>query len=144
MQLKNTSDRDLHVALLDLTDRLECDVLYQTQTITAGKEVNANAAGGPMTLTLSSGVDPVPGARTQDWLKIVVSDKEFGAAAFELAAVGEQSRSTGSPPSNMLELIAARTVSRAVTPVDPTQFEPAGADWCATTVALVVEVPTVA
>ena len=28
MHLKNTSDRDLHVALLDLTDRLECDVLY--------------------------------------------------------------------------------------------------------------------
>ena len=94
-----------------------------------------------MKLSLSSGVDPVPGARTQDWLKIVVSEKPFEASAFELAAVGEQSRSTGTPPSNMLELIAARTVSRGVTPVDPTQFEPAGADWCATTVALVVEVP---
>ena len=144
MHLKNASDRDLHVALLDLTDRLECDVLYQTQSITAGTEVNANAAGGPMKLSLSSGVEPVAGARTQDWLKVVVSDKPFEASAFELAAVGEQSRSTGNSPSNMLELIAARAVSRAVTPVDPAQFKPAGADWCATTVALVVEVPAVA
>ena len=141
MHLENTSDRDLHVALLDLTDRLECDVLYQSQKIAAGVEDNANAKGGPMKLSLSSGVDPVPGARTQDWLKIVVSENPFEASAFELAAVGEQSRSTGSPPSNMLELIAARTVTRGVTPVDPTQFEPAGADWCATTIALVVEVP---
>ena len=144
MHLKNTSDRDLHVALLDLTDRLECDVLYQTKTIAAGTETNANEMGGPMRLSLSQGVDPVPGARTQDWLKIVVSENPFEASAFELAAIGEQSRSTGSQPSNMLELIAARTVSRAVTPVDPAKFEPAGADWCATTVALVVEVPAVA
>jgi hypothetical protein len=149
MHLKNTSDRDLHVALLDLTDRLECDVLYQTQLITAGTEVNANAMGGPMKLSLSSGVEPAAGARTQDWLKIVVSDKPFEASAFELAAVGEQPRSTRNAPTNMLELIAARTVSRAVTPVDPAQFDPAtfkpaGADWCATTVALVVEVPAVA
>ena len=141
MHLKNTSDRDLHVALLDLTDRLECDVLYQSQKIAAGIEDNVNAKGGPMKLSLSSGVDPVPGTRTQDWLKIVVSENPFEASAFELAAIGEQSRSTGSPPSNMLELIAARTVTRGVTPVDPTQFEPAGADWCATTIALVVEVP---
>jgi hypothetical protein len=129
------------VALFDLTDRLECDVLYQTQTIAAGMEVNANAFGGPMTLSVSSGVDPVPGASSQDWLKIVVSDQPFTASAFELAAVGEQSRSTGTTPSNMLELIAARAVSRAVTPVDPSKLKPAGADWCATTVALVVEVP---
>jgi hypothetical protein len=149
MHLKNTSDRDLHVALLDLTDRLECDVLYQARTIAAGAEDNVNDKGGPMKLTLSRGVDPVPGARTQDWLKIVVSEKPFEASAFELAAIGEQPRSTASAPSNMLELIAARTVSRAITPVDPAVFdsagfEPAGADWCATTVALVVEVPPVA
>jgi hypothetical protein len=98
---------------------------------------------------LSSGVEPAAGARTQDWLKIVVSDKPFEASAFELAAVGEQPRSTRNAPSNMLELIAARTVSRAVTPVDPAHFDPAtfkpaGADWCATSVALVVEVPAVA
>ncbi|MGD9705748.1 MAG: caspase family protein [Acidimicrobiia bacterium] len=144
MHLRNDAQRDLYVALLDLTDRLECDVLYPTQKIAAGTEVNVNALGGPMKLSLSSGVDPVPGARTQDWLKIVVSENPFEAGAFELAAIGEQSRSTGSPPRNMLELIAARTVSRAVSPVDPAQFEPAGADWCATTVALVVEVPSVA
>ena len=53
MHLKNTSDRDLHVALLDLTDRLECDVLCQTQTIAAGMEINANEMGGPMKLSLS-------------------------------------------------------------------------------------------
>jgi hypothetical protein len=58
--------------------------------------------------------------------------------------VGEQARSTRSSPSNMLELIAARTVSRGVTAVDPAQFGPAAADWCATTVALVVEVPSAA
>ena len=144
MHLKNTSDRDLHVALLDLTDRLECTVLYQTKTLAAGTEDNANERGGPMKLSLSSGVDAVPGARTRDWLKIVVSESPFEANAFQLAAVGEQSRSVGDPPSNMLELIAARTVSRGITAVDPSQFAPAGADWCATTVALVVEVPTVA
>ena len=144
MNLKNTSDRDLYVALLDLTDRLECDVLYQTKTLAAGTEDNVNEKGGPMKLSLSDGVDPVPGARTQDWLKIVVSESLFDANAFELAAVGEQARSIGAPPSNMLELIAARTVSRTITAVDPSQLEPAGADWCATTVALVVEVPSVA
>ncbi len=95
MHLKNTSDRDLHVALLDLTDRLECDVLYQTKTLAAGTEDNVNSKGGPMKLTLSSGVDPVPGARTQDWLKIIVSESPFEANAFELAAVGEQARSSG-------------------------------------------------
>jgi hypothetical protein len=143
MHLKNTSDQDLHVALLDLTDRLECDVLYQTK-LAAGIEDNANARGGPMKLSLSSGVDPVPGARTQDWLKIIVSESPFDAKAFELAAIGEQARSSGRSPSNMLELIAARTVSRGVTAVDPAQFEPAAVDWCATTVAMVVEVPPVA
>ena len=90
MHLKNTSDRDLHVALLDLTDRLECDVLYQTKTLAAGTEDNVNSKGGPMKLSLSRGVDPVPGARTQDWLKIIVSESPFEANAFELAAVGEQ------------------------------------------------------
>ena len=144
MHLKNTSDQDLHVALLDLTDRLECDVLYQTKTLARGTEDNVNEKGGPMRLSLSSGVDPVAGARTQDWLKIIVSESPFEASAFELAAVGEQARSSGTPPSNMLELIAARTVSRGVTAVDPSQFEPAAADWCATTVALVVEVQPVA
>jgi hypothetical protein len=144
MHLKNTSDRDLHVALLDLTDRLECDVLYQTTTLAAGSEDNVNKKGGPWTLTLSSGVDPVPGARTLDWLKIVVSENQFEANAFQLAAIGEQSRSVGTVPSNMLELIAARTVNRGLTAVDPSQIESTGADWCATTVALVVEVPTVA
>ena len=97
-----------------------------------------------MKLSLPNGVAAVPGARTQDWLKIVVSESPFEANAFQLAAVGEQSRSVGAPPSNMLELIAARTVSRGITAVDPSQFAPSGADWCATTVALVVEVPTVA
>jgi hypothetical protein len=144
MHLKNTSDRDLHVALLDLTDRLECDVLYQTKVLAAGTEDNVNEKGGPMKLTLSSGVDPVPGARTQDWLKIVVSESPFEADAFELAAVGEQSRAIASQPTNMLELIAARTVSRGVSAVDPSEFAQSGADWCATTVAVVVEVPTVA
>jgi Caspase domain len=144
MRLKNTSDGDLYVALLDLTDRLECDVSYQTKKLAAGAENNVNDEGGPMKLTLSSGVDPVPGARTQDWLKIVVSENQFDANAFELAAVGEQSRSVGTAPSNMLELIAARTVSRAITAVDPSQVESTGADWCATTIALVIEVPTVA
>jgi hypothetical protein len=143
MHLKNTSDRSLYVALLDLTDRLECDVLYQTKTLGAGTEDNVNDKGGPMKLSLSQGVDPVPGARTQDWLKIVVSESPFEADAFELAAVGEQARSSAPEPSNILELIAARTVSRGVTAVDPGQFEPAAADWCATTVALVVEVPSV-
>jgi hypothetical protein len=143
MHLKNTSDHDLYVALLDLTDRLECDVLYQAK-LAAGIEDNANQKGGPMKLSLSSGVDPVPGARTQDWLKIIVSETEFEAEAFELAAIGEQSRSVGNPPTNMLELIAAQTVSRGVTAVDPAQFEPAAADWCATTIAMVVEVPPVA
>ncbi len=141
MHLKNTSDQGLHVALLDLTDRLECDVLYQTRKLAAGTEDNVNERGGPMKLTLSAGVDPVPGARTQDWLKIVVSETPFDASAFELAAVGEQARSSGTSPSNLLELLAARTISRTVTAVDPSQLEPAGADWCATTVALVVEVP---
>ena len=108
--------------MLDLTDRLECDVLYQTKTLAAGTEDNVNEKGGPMKLSLSAGVDPVPGARTQDWLKIVVSESPFEANAFELAAVGEQARSIGTPPSNMLELIAARTVSRGVTAVDPAQF----------------------
>ena len=144
MHLKNTADHDLYVAVLDLTDRLECDVLYQTKAIAAGAEDNVNAKGGPMRLTLSDGVEPVPGARTQDWLKIVVSESPFDANAFELAAVGEQARAVGPAPSNMLELIAARTVSRAITAVDPTQLAPAGADWSASTVALVVEVPPVA
>ncbi|MEP7113115.1 MAG: caspase family protein [Ilumatobacteraceae bacterium] len=144
MHLKNTSDRDLYVALLDLTDRLECTVSYQTTKLVAGQEDNVNPKGGPMNLSLSQGVDPVPGARTQDWLKIIVSENEFGANAFKLDAIGEQSRSVGAAPSNMLELIAARTVSRSIAAVDPGKFESAGADWCATTVALVVEVPTVA
>ncbi len=144
MHLKNTSDQVLYVALLDMTDRLECDVLYQTKALAPGTEDNANAKGGPMKLTLSAGVDPVPGARTQDWLKIVISETPFEADAFELGAVGEQARSIGAPPRNMLELIAARTVSRAITAVDPSQLTPAGADWCATTVALVVEVPPAA
>ena len=142
MHLKNTSDRDLHVALLDLTDRLECYVLYQTKMLAAGTEDNVNEKGGPMKLSLSAGVDPVPGTHTglaEDRReRESVRSRRLRACGSRRA--GEIDRDAA---ANMLELIAARTVNRGVTAVDPSQLAPAGADWCATTVALVVEVPAV-
>lgn len=148
MHLENTSSRDLYVAVLDLTEDFEITVLFEAAMLAAGAEVNISAEGGPMRLTLPDGVDPVAGARTRDWLKVVVSETPFDATCLEIAAVGASAslagaptRSVDAPPGNLLEQLAPRAANRAVRPVAVPKPEVRGADWCARTVTLVVEVP---
>jgi hypothetical protein len=142
MRLANTTDRPVYAALLDLTDQLDCAVLYQAQQIAPGQEVDVNRHGAAMRLSLSDGVEPEPGASSQEWLKIVTSESEFAASEFELAGLGAPpvapTRSTDAPRTT-LERLAARATTRKVSAEEPA--DAGGADWSATTIALVVEVP---
>lgn len=132
LQLRNTSDRDVWVALLDLTDQFQCDVMYPATALAAGQHVN-------LKIQLSV-ADPTPGSSGRDWLKVLMSESEFRADAFQLGRVGGTTRSAFEP-ANLLERIGARTVSRGAKVVTADDGGDPGADWCASTVGLVIEVP---
>jgi hypothetical protein len=139
LELQSQAERDLHVAVLDLTDRFRCHPVVPTVKLGAGRPF-ALQDGKPLTASLPADEHPVPGAAVRDWLKVIVSDVPFEASSFTMQPLGQPPRSrTRSVPSSTLERLAARAITRDV------GAEPAGeaaAQWSASTLLLEVRVPT--
>ncbi len=96
LSLVNTADRDLFVGVLDLTDRFRCHAsLFPTARIEAGHTV-AIWDGRPVSAGLPADRPLVSGAQARDWLKVIVSETDFDASAFEMSALDEPFHATRS------------------------------------------------
>ena len=141
LRLVNTTDRDLFVGVLDLTDRFRCHAsLFPTDRIAAGHTV-AIREGRPVSAGLPSERPIVSGAEARDWLKVVVSESDFDASAFEMTALDEPFRATRSAlgAGSTLERLAARVLTRDIgADAGPDSGNP---DWCAETYAIRIVVP---
>jgi Caspase domain len=141
IDLQNTSPDDLHVCVLDLTDRFRCHVVFPTDCLVAGHAVDL-WGGAPIPLTLPDDRVLAPGAIARDWLKIVVSDVDFDAAAFDLPPLDEPPPVrdvTRSATWGTLTRIAARAVTRDVGASGPPKE---AARWAADTIAFEITVPS--
>ncbi len=141
LRLVNTTDNDLFVAVLDLTDRYRCHAsLFPTERLEAGHTV-AVREGRPISAGLPAGRPVVSGAEGRDWLKVIVSETAFDASAFEMAALDEPFLATRSAtvPGSTLERLANRVLTRdlGAEPVEPSR----NPDWCAETYAVRILVP---
>jgi hypothetical protein len=140
IDLHNGSDDDLYVCVLDLTDRFRCHVVFATDCLAAGHTV-ALWGGAPIPLTLPDDRPVAPGAVARDWLKVVVSDVDFDAAAFDLPALDEPPPVrdvTRAASWSTLTRIAARAVTRDVGAAGPPKE---AARWAADTIAFETTVP---
>ena len=138
IDVRNDSDEQLYVAVLDLTDRYKCEVLQQA-TVLSGGVTFALSEARPLPVRLPGRpVDPVPGSSARDWLQVLVSDVPFDASSFTLPALDKpDTRSaTRGAPRGLLERLAAKAVAR-----DVGAAEPVAARWGASTVTLEVVVP---
>jgi hypothetical protein len=138
LELQSHAERDLHVAVLDLTDRFRCQPVVPTVKLGAGRPF-ALEDGKPVTASLPAGEEPAPGASVRDWLKVIVSDVPFEASSFTMQPLGKPPPPrTRSVPGSTLERLAARAITRDVGagPGD----EPV-AQWSASTLLLEVRVP---
>ena len=141
IQLRNTTQRPLYVALLDLTDRYQCHAaLFATQRIEAGHAVTV-FGGRAIPVTLPTGRPIVPGAQARDLLKVVVSEANFDASALELPMLDEPPTrgSTRGPATTTLERLAGRAITRDFGSADVVDLP--APDWAATIVPVVTVVP---
>jgi hypothetical protein len=140
MDVHNTSDDDVYVCVLDLTDRFRCHAVLPTVRLTAGHTLSL-WDGAPIPLTLPEDRAVVPGAAARDWLKIVASDVDFDAAAFDLPELDEPMparRGVRGGTWSTLARVAARAVSRDV----GGEVTPAvAARWAADTITFETTVP---
>ena len=141
LRLVNTTQRDLFVGVLDLTDRFRCHAsLFPTALIAAGRTV-AIWDGRPIPAVLPTDRPIVSGAIARDWLKVVVSEADFDASAFEMSALDEPfvvRRSATLAPS-VLERLASRVLTRGA-PSDGAAVS-ANPEWSADTYAITIAVP---
>lgn len=141
MELRNTTDEELYVCVLDLTDRFRCHPVLPTACLTAGHTI-ALWDGAPIPLTLPDDRPVAPGAVARDWLKVVVSDVDFDAAAFDLPQLDEPApvaRATRAVTWSTLARVACRAVSRDVGDAGP---PPVAARWAADTIPFEITVPS--
>ncbi len=141
IDLHNGSADDLYVCVLDLTDRFRCHAVFPTDRLAAGHTV-ALWGGEPIPLTLPDDRPVAAGALARDWLKVVVSDVDFEAAAFDLPALDEPlpvPDVTRAATWSTLTRIAARAVSRDLGAAAPPKV---AARWAADTIAFETTVPS--
>ena len=141
LELRNTTDEPLWVAVLDLTDRFRCQALFPTALVAPGHSV-AVWNGQAIPISLPDDLPATPGAVARDWLKVIVSDVSFDARAFDLPPLDhpiEPAPANRSAVLGTLERLAARAITRDIGAGGP---PPVAARWAASTVALEVSVPT--
>jgi hypothetical protein len=98
--------------------------------------------GAPIPLTLPDDRPVAPGAVARDWLKVVVSDVDFEAAAFDLPALDEPLPArdvTRAANWSTLTRIASRAVTRDLGAAVPPKV---AARWAADTIAFETTVPS--
>ena len=139
--LANTADRDLFVGVLDLTDRYRCHAsLFPTARIGAGRTVLIQD-GRPIRAALPTDRTVESGAIARDWLKVIVSETDFDASAFEMSALDEPffARRSAASSGSALERLAGRALTRGAAPAPPPGST--NPDWCAETYAVTIVVP---
>ena len=141
LRLVNTTKRDLFVGVLDLTDQFRCHAsLFPTALIAAGRTV-AIWDGRPIPAVLPTERPIVSGAIARDWLKVVVSEAEFDASAFEMSALDEPFviRRSASVAPSALERLAGRVLTRGAR--SEAAAGSSNPEWCADTYAITIAVP---
>jgi Caspase domain len=141
MQLRSAAERDLFVAVLDLTDRFRCHPVVPTVKLAAGHVLALND-GGQVSATLPDGVPVEPGRSVRDWLKVIVSDVDFEATSFTMQQLDAPPLpATRGVPRSTLDRLAAKAARRDVRTVEVGGSTPV-AQWTASTLVLEVRVPT--
>jgi hypothetical protein len=138
LELRNTTNDELAVAVLDLTDRYRCHPVLPTVRLAGGHTFSV-ADGKPLPVALPAGRTVEPGARVRDWIKVVVSDVDFDATAFDLPALDEPVAPPAGTRSarSALERLAGRAVTRDFDAGPPPQV----VRWSASTIAVETVVP---
>ncbi len=139
IDVHNRAADDLYVAVLDLTDRYRCHVVFPTTRVTGGHTV-ALWDRRPIPVELPPDRPLRSGAAVRDWLKVVVSDVDFDATSAELPPLDEPvTRSAAERlPRTTLERLFARAVNRDIGTAGP---PPTAARWAASTVTIETTVP---
>jgi hypothetical protein len=119
LRLRNTTNRVLYCALLDLTERFKVDgELCRSARLEPGATAPLNN-GKLVDFFLPPDLENTPGVTYRDWLVLVVSTDEISAAPYEMPELGwtrrdiRSHRSAAAPPG----------------------------DWCATTLPIVLTGP---
>ncbi len=139
IRLHNRSDRPLFCALLDLTDRFRVHASLFPGAVVAPGARAAARRGRAIVASLSKGTVPERGARSRDWLKLVVAEEQFSPEPFEMSAPGEPGRSVRGPLGvrGFLDRIGRTLTCRDLS----ASVEDGAYDWTTVTVPLVIEVP---
>lgn len=140
VRVGNTADHPLYVALLDLTDRFACSTaLFPTQRIAAGHRVLA-WEGASIPVDLPAGRPVEPGDSARDWIKVVVSESDFDASAFELHALDEPPppRPAARGARSTLDRLARRALTRDIGAAGAPSAAP---EWATRTIPVVTCVP---
>ncbi|MEV5689684.1 caspase family protein [Micromonospora globbae] len=139
IRLHNRSDRPLFCVLLDLTDRLRVHASLFPGAFVAPGGRAAAWRGRPIVASLPNGVMREPGARSRDWLKLVVAEAQFSPEPFEMPALGEPDRTARGPLGirGFLDRIGRTLTCRDMSG----SVEDGAYDWTTVTVPLVIEVP---
>jgi hypothetical protein len=140
IEVCNVTDEALWVAVLDLTDRFRCHAVLPTVALAAGHR-HALADGAVIPVSLPTGRPVESGATARDWMKVIVSDVDFDATVFDLAALdeppAERSVTRAARPLSTLERLATKVVTRGDAAVTPD----AVSRWAASTVLITTAVP---
>ncbi|GID27505.1 caspase family protein [Paractinoplanes brasiliensis] len=124
IRLRNTADRPLYCALLDLTPRFKVDpVLFPGDFVAAGR-VGHCLNGRRIKAYLPPGVPVAAGAAVKDRLKLFVAEEQFGVEPFVMPAL---------PATFGVRGGVRRDLADAALP--------AGHDWTTDEVSLRIEVP---
>ncbi|MEV3987807.1 caspase family protein [Streptomyces sp. NPDC049837] len=124
VRLHNRStDRTLWCVLVDLTDSYASHtLLYPGHFIGPGRTGHA-LDGEPVQLSLPASRPVVPGASTQDWLKLIVSESELNTAPYHLPAWNPEApggaRDMGGVPAPTGRWTARTIHLRTVVPTAP-------------------------
>jgi hypothetical protein len=139
VRLYNATDQRLWCAVLDLTDRFRVHAQLLAGAWVGEGEVAAAYQGRPIPVTLPPDRTLQPGARGQDWVKLVVSTEQFSTAAFDLPRLDEPGTRSAEPVRvrGIVDRLGLRARVRDLGGADLAQ----AADWATSTASLVVEVP---
>ena len=114
IDVSNRAADDLYVAVLDLTDRFRCHVVFPTTSVTGGHTV-ALWDRRPIPVELPPDRPLRSGAAVRDWLKVVVSDVDFDATSADLPPLDEpvtRSAAERLPRTTLERLFATRRAPR--------------------------------
>ena len=84
VRLRNTSRQRLWCVLLDLNDRYGAHADLFPGDFVGAATLGAALDGRPIEVRLPPHQAPEPGARVQDWLKLIVAEEPVGSLAFSL------------------------------------------------------------